>query len=212
MERAARSATIVSVQNDELHFKQLDIATAHEDFLEKEMLDSDVHHLEVRGSFFDKLSILAAGSLAVGISFLIAGIEHSEVLAGIRQHIGSVTASFVLLFISLALSIIHNFLISRAVELLSFQLQSLYQAANLVKVWIRDHPNAGVSSFRNHGQEGEDEERKANQHDIDAKAHGARRDTIIGIAQWVGLVAVCTLLVGYAVGLVAVLTIYICGA
>jgi len=59
----------MTMDTAELHFKQLDDARVCEDFLEKEMLDLDVHHLEVRVALFDKLAVLAAGSLAVGISF-----------------------------------------------------------------------------------------------------------------------------------------------
>jgi hypothetical protein len=199
----------MGVQNDELHFKQLDGATAREDFLEKEMLDSDVHHLEVRGTFFDKLSILAAGSLAVGISFLVAGIEHSEVQAGIRERIVPVVASFVLLFISLALCIVHNYLISRAVHLLSFQLQRLYKGANLIRVWIRDHPNAGVSSFDYYGSAGQNQKQKVVEFDQEARVYESRRDRLIVLSKWVGHCAMPALLIGYAVGLSAVLAIYI---
>jgi hypothetical protein len=196
------------VQNDELHFKQLDIATAREDFLEKEMLDSDVHHLEVRGTFFDKLSILAAGSLAVGISFIVAGMEHPEVRAEIQQRIVYIVVAFSLLFTSLALCIWHNYLISRAVHLLSSQLQNLYKGSNLIRVWIRDHPNAGVSSFEHHGEIGQRQKKKVVEFDEAARSFEIRRNRITNIAHWVGHCAMPALLIGYAIGLGSALAIY----
>jgi hypothetical protein len=197
----------MTMDSAELHFKQLDDARAREDFLEKEMLDSDVHHLEVRGTFFDKVAVLAAGSLAVGISFLASGMEHVEVRGEIRGRMLWVSIAFLLLFISLVLSIVHNYMVSRAVHFLSFQLQRLYKGANLIRVWVRDHPNAGVSTFAL-AQGGDGKRKELIKFDEEAEAYELRRGRIVWISHRVGLGAMAALIAGYVFGLAVVLRIY----
>ncbi|MGB8478352.1 MAG: hypothetical protein WCE63_05875 [Acidobacteriaceae bacterium] len=106
----------------EVTAKRIDRAVARVDFLEKEMLDSDVHFLEVRTSFFDKLAVLAAGSLAVGISFVSAGYQRDSLQHIIQQNLCWLEVAIACILLSLLLSVFHNFYISRAVHSLSSQL------------------------------------------------------------------------------------------
>jgi hypothetical protein len=114
----------------EVYFRQLDRLNDRENFLEKEMLDSEVHHLEVRTGFFDKLAVLAAGSLAVGITFLGSGYQFEPLRQVIHQHLCWLSIAMFLVLFSLIPCVIHNYLISRAVTLLSKQVEYAYKAAN----------------------------------------------------------------------------------
>lgn len=120
-----------------LYFKRVDRASAREAFLEKEMLESDVRHLEVRTGFYDKLVVLAAGSLAVGISFLASGEQQRNLRQSIHQSLWLAVASFGLVLLSLFLCILHNFYVSRAVTYLSNQIEQVYHEANEYLRWVQ---------------------------------------------------------------------------
>ena len=113
-----------------INLRELDRLRAREDFLEKESLDATAHHLEVRTGFFDKLAVLAAGSLAVGISFMTAGYQRPSLQSEIHQHLWYVTIALGLILGSLILCVIHNSMTSEAVTQLSKQLESLSKGAH----------------------------------------------------------------------------------
>ncbi|HTW44098.1 MAG TPA: hypothetical protein VMD58_01015 [Acidobacteriaceae bacterium] len=189
------------MEKDELYFRILDQVIKRENFLEKEMLDAEVHHLEVRTGFFDKLAILAAGSLAVGISFITAGYERNTLKQEVHTHLCLLTISLGCVLLSLIACVVNNFLVSRAVELLSSQVEWVYKAANQLADWYRDNPgrlyplpldmvNATVKSFEG-----------------DAEKFRIRKLQVVKAAEQVGSSAVLLLMAGYIVGITTVLMI-----
>ncbi len=131
---------------EELYFRRLDTLTARENFLEKESLDATAHHLEVRTGFFDKLALLAAGSLAVGISFMTAGYQRAPLQKEIQHYLWYLTLALGFILVSLLLCVIHNSMTSVAVTQFSCQLESLSKGAHAAKT-LFETPVGASSTF-----------------------------------------------------------------
>jgi hypothetical protein len=189
------------MEQAEIYFRSLDRAVARENFLEKEMLDSDVHHLEVRGQFFDKIAVLAAGSLAVGISFMVAGFEHPSVQSTLQQHLLGLSFAMSFLLLSLIGCVLHNFRISDAVHLLTSQLECVYKSANLLRTWREIHPNEPLTT--NHSQSSKIEE-----YDDKAKLFEVCKKNSLRITSVIGVIALSCMIAGYALGLEQTVSIF----
>jgi len=185
----------------ELYFRRLDAAQAREDFLEKEMLDSDVRHVELRGQFIDKIAVLAAGSLAVAISFMIAGFEHAELQQAIQQHFWLFGAALGLLLLSLLLCIVHSVRIATATTLLSCQLQYLYKGANVVKDFMRANPHQQIPKDSV-------EDLQLIEYDNKAKSFMRAKARSMLWTMWIGNAAVVALSLGYGCGVFQAAYIY----
>jgi hypothetical protein len=184
----------------EIHFKQLDQTVERENFLEKQMLDSDVHHLEVRTGFFDKLSVLAAGSLAVGITFVGSGYQNETLRNQIQQHLLWLVFAMLWVLLSLIVCVLHNFLISRAVTLLSKQVEFTYKAANQFRTYQEEpspHPVLW-SKVRP----------VIEKHEGTAREFQDKKDKTVVKATWLGVSAVLALILGYLIGFAAVVGVY----
>jgi len=190
------------MENTEIYFRTLDTVIRRESFLEKEMIDSDVRYLESHSQFFDKLVVLAAGSLTIGISFLIAGFEHASVEAALRRNLIGISVSIGLFVVSLVLCVLHNFEISRAVGSLSSQVEFTYQAAQRYRRFREAVPyNAQISMYPA-------DSAQVSALETIATTHQQSKNARVRNATWLGLAAMATLIVAYvlsAVGIVIVL-------
>jgi len=184
----------------EIHFRQLDQSVERENFLEKQMLDSEVHHLEVRTGFFDKLSVLAAGSLAVEITFVGSSYQNETLRNGVQEHLFWLLVAMLWILSSLVACVLHNFLISRAVTLLSKQIEFTYRAANQLRIY-KQHPG-------HYPEEWSKVRPVIEKHEKAAHEFQAKRDSTVTTTTWLGLLAVLLLILGYAVGFSALLGVY----
>lgn len=185
----------------ERYYHRLDQATAREAFLEKEMLNSETNHLEARTGYFDKLAVLGAGSIAVGITFLTSGgVQSGQLNKEIHIYFWWPLAALTALLLSLIFCVLHNYLASRAVRLLSTQLETGYLAANVYKKWCQETP-LGL-------QIGNDPAAAEIQGlENMAKTILRKRLALIRAAESIGICAVCLLSAGYATGLIGVLLV-----
>jgi hypothetical protein len=208
-------ANIRVMEPEEIYFRTLNRLQSREDFLEKEMLDSDVHHLEVRTGFFDKLAILAAGSIAVGISFLASGAANPTLLCGIRNHLSCLAIAFILVLISFALSIIHNLMTSSAVTYLSKQLESLYKAANTLTTWRNNQvltiKQSDGSTKLNIEPPDSITANTILSHEADATRFERAKERLVENTNLIGIFAVVCLVLGYIIGLTEVFMIITTG-
>jgi hypothetical protein len=188
------------MESAEIHFRRLEQAVERENFLEKQMLDSDVHHLEVRTGFFDKLSVLAAGSLAVGITFVGSGYQNEALRSSVQHHLLWLEVAMLWVLFSLIACVLHNFLISRAVTLLSEQVKFTYKAANELRTYHQQpgrHPTEwpnfrlAIEKFEGTAREFQD-----------------KKDGTVVRATWLGASAVLALIISYAIGFSAVVGVY----
>jgi hypothetical protein len=184
----------------EIHFKQLGQSVDRENFLEKQMLDSDVHHLEVRTGYFDKLSVLAAGSLAVGITFVGSGYQNEALRDEVQKHLLWLVVAMLWVLSSLVACVFHNFLISRAVTLLSKQIEFTYKAANQLRVYkeIPSHHPEAWGKVRT----------VIENHERTARDFQDKKDSAVVTATWLGVSAVLTLILGYVIGFSTVVGVY----
>jgi ABC-type multidrug transport system fused ATPase/permease subunit len=184
----------------EIHFRQLEQSVDRENSLEKQMLDSDIHHLEVRTGFFDKLSVLAAGSLAVGITFVGSGYQNDALRYEIQRHLLWLIVALLWVLASLIACVLHNFLISRAVTHLSKQIEFTYKAANQLRAYMQqfDHLPNDWSKVR----------LVIEKHEGRAKEFQNKKDNTVVTATWLGVSAVLTLILGYVIGFSAVISVY----
>ena len=184
----------------EIHFRQLEQSVDRENFLEKQMLDSDIHHLEVRTGFFDKLSVLAAGSLAVGITFVGSGYQNETLRNEIQRHLLWLIVALLWVLASLIACVLHNFLISRAVTHLSKQIEFTYKAANQLRAYMQqfDHLPKDWSEVR----------QVIEKHEGTAREFQNKKDSTVVTATWLGVSAVLTLILGYIIGFSAVVSVY----
>jgi hypothetical protein len=188
------------MEQSEVYFRELDRLVARENFLEKEMLDADVRHLGVRTGFFDKLAVLAAGSLALGISFMASGYEHASVQHVIQHRLIWLSAAMISILFSLSLCLLHNILISRAIFLLSAQLENVYHGAQKMALWARYNPNMPIPTASS-------EYKEIESHDKKADRLKAQKDDVIKRTKLTGICAVVCLILGYAIGLAGVISI-----
>ncbi|MGA2876715.1 MAG: hypothetical protein ABSE82_14420 [Nitrososphaerales archaeon] len=184
----------------EIHFRQLDQSVERENFLEKQMLDSDVHHLEVRTSFFDKLSVLAAGSLAVGITFLGSGYQNDALRIEVQKHLFWLVVALLWVLLSLIECVLHNYLISRAVTLLSKQIEFTYKAANQLRIY-KQQPSRQPDEWSKVRSVIE-------KHESTARELRDKKDGTVVKAIRLGATAVLTLIIGYVIGFSAVVGVY----
>ena len=133
------------MESEELYFRRLDTLTVRENFLEKESLDATAHHLEVRTGFFDKLALLAAGSLAVGISFMTAGYQRASLQKEIHHYLWYLTIALGFILVSLLLCVIHNSMTAVAVTQFSGQLESLSKGAHAAKTLFETPDGASIT-------------------------------------------------------------------
>jgi hypothetical protein len=200
------------MEPEEIYFRVLDRLQSRENFLEKEMLDSDIHNLEVRTGYFDKLAVLAAGSLAVGITFLASGAANPTLLCGIRSRLSCLVIAFILVLISWALSIIHNLMTSSAVTGLSKQLESLYKAANTMTTWRRNNQALTIrqpdgSTKANTESPDSSTANTILTHEADARHFEKSKEKVVQSTNIIGIFAVVFLVLGYLVGLIEVFII-----
>lgn len=189
----------VCMEPAEIHFKQLERVVQRENFLEEQMLDSDVHHLEVRTGFFDKLSVLAAGSLAVGITFVGSGYQNETLRIEVQQRLLWLAVAMFLVLLSLIAPVLHNFLISRAVRLLSKQIESTYKAANKLRTYQQrpDHLPGEWDTVRH----------IIEKHEGTAREFRDKKDSTVVTASWTGVSAVLALILGYIIGFSGVVSV-----
>lgn len=187
------------MESSEIYFRQLDRLVARENFLEKEMLNSNVHHLDVRTGFFDKVAVLAAGSLAVGISFMTTEFQRGSLQQLNKQYFELFVVALAYILLSLIFCVTHNYFVSRAVFQLSEQITYIYKAAHESTLGhqvstppIVEYP-AIVESIKSYDQKSE--------------ALRVQKQREIIRAKSTGMVAVVLLIVGYAVGFGAVVSI-----
>lgn len=195
---------MASMENLELYFRRLAPLIAREQFLEKEMLESDVHHLEVRTGYFDKLAVLAAGSLAVAISFITAGFQRQSLQDAIHQHLCWLIIALIFILASLIVCVIHNEFISRAVFLLSEQLVSVYNAAHEKAKWFELNP--GVASSLSMVPDS-DTRAKIAVHEAESDRTRLKKQRVVLQTEILGNCAVASLILGYIVGITAVISI-----
>jgi len=184
----------------EIHFRQLEQSVDRENFLEEQMLDSDVHHLEVRTGYFDKLSVLAAGSLAVGITFVGSGYQNEALRDEVQKHLLWLVVAMLWVLLSLVACVFHNFLISRAVTLLSKQIEFTYKAANQLRVY-KEMPS-------HHPETWGKVRTVIEKHERTARDFQDKKDSAVVTATWLGVSAVLTLILGYVIGFSAVVGVY----
>jgi hypothetical protein len=196
----SRKAKLLQVEQSEIYFRTLDRLTARESFLEKEMLDADIHHLEVRTSFFDKLAVLSAGSLAVGISFMASGYQRDTLQHVIHQHLWLLSIGLVLVLFSLILCVVHNYLTSLAVSLLSKQLEHVYKGAQRYARWHRSNPNGFLGPS-------DPTHKEIMSLDDDAELAQKKKAKVVARTVRVGTAAIIVFILGYAIGLAAVMSI-----
>jgi hypothetical protein len=180
---------MLHMDSSEIYFRGLDRLVARENFLEKEMLDSDVRHLEVRTGFFDK-------SLAVGISFMTSGYQRVDLEQAIHRHLFLLLTSLFFVLSSFLLCVVHNFLISRAVHLLSKQLERVYHSANKATRAYPDHVNKSDLLAQ-----------KIRADELEAGEFAEQKTKIVSCAHFTGLGAVILLIIGYCIGLAEVASI-----
>jgi hypothetical protein len=164
------------------------------------MLDSDVHHLEVRTGYFDKLSVLAAGSLAVGITFVGSGYQNEALRDEVQKHLLWLVVAMLWVLLSLVACVFHNFLISRAVTLLSKQIEFTYKAANQLRVY-KEMPS-------HHPETWGKVRTVIEKHERTARDFQDKKDSAVVTATWLGVSAVLTLILGYVIGFSAVVGVY----
>ena len=197
-----KHASMLCMENVEVYFRQLDQLSDRENFLEKEMLDADVHHLEVRTGFFDKLAVLAAGSLALGITFLASGYQNDSLRHGIHPILFSFSVAMLLVLFSLIPCVIHNFLISRAVTLLSKQVECTYKAAHAAKEFREHNPGQTQPFMPKEVRE------EIQRHEKEAELFGSKKEAIVTLATRIGVAAVVSLILGFAIGLSGVVVLF----
>ena len=183
------------------YFRQLDRLNERENFLEKEMLDSDVHHLEVRTAFFDKLAVLAAGTLALGITFLATGYQNESLRHVIHQHISWLSSAMFFVLLSLIPCVIHNFLISRAVSLLSKQVEFTYKAAQTKREGLEMNPSGMCVPLT--------AKTRIQNFEYESNQLGKKKETIVTCTAVVGVLAVLSLFIGYCLGLASVVDLFV---
>jgi len=188
------------MENVEIYFRNLAPIIERENFLEKEMLDADVRFLETRASYFDKLSILAGGSLAASVSFLGLSVDHPAFHQLAIRYKPAVIAALVFLLISLLLSLAHNYLISRAVDLLSKQIEKTYHSAHAYRFFRQENydPQARLDA---------ETRRRVARFESHAKEFQILKNRVLKEARTIGFFAVLALVLGYGMGIIFVLSI-----
>jgi hypothetical protein len=196
---------MLGMENVDIYFRQLDRLSDRENFLEKEMLDSDVHHLEVRTGFFDKLAVLAAGSLALGITFLASGYQNDSLRHGLHPILFWLSAAMFLVLFSLIPCVAHNYLISRAVTHLSKQVECTYKAAHAMREYRENNPG-----LAEHAQIPKLVREEIQCHEQAATRFGREKEDIVKHATRVGVAAVVSLILGFGIGLTGVVILFAC--
>jgi len=198
----------------EIYYRTIDPIESRERFLEKEMLDSDVHHLEVRTFFFDHLAVIAGGSIALGITFLASGLQNGAIVHVIKQHLSFLAISLVIILLSLILSLVHNFMTSCAVANLSKQLESLYHSAHEMTEW--KHKNLLLLKKQLDGsenlvlnQKGPEGTKRAeiDAYNAEADQFQNKNEKLVGYTNRVGTHAIVFLILGYVIGLTEIVLI-----
>jgi|ERR1035437_1620206 hypothetical protein len=188
------------MNNGDIYFRMLDGLTSKENFLEKEMLDSDVRHLEVRTTFFDRLTVLGAGTLAIAIPFLASGFQSDQLRHAMQAHLCALRVSMLFVLCSLLLCLVHNSLVSVAVTYLSKQLESLYHAANVLRVFRQMNP--GLMQIPH------DILAEVAAHENKAKMVRGTKEKVIPWCTGIGISAVACLMIGYFIGLSSISSIF----
>lgn len=190
------------MDNLEIHFKYLQKLIERESFLEKEMIEAEVHYLESRTIFFDKLTILAAGTLAVAIPFLAAAFQSASLRLAINHNIILLSAALFTTGLSLICCVLHNSAISRSVRFLSEQIESTYKAAHALTAFREKTPSSNMFTclpskeydvIKGHERHGED---------CNVKKRKATK-----FAEWTGVPALLFLISSYVLGICAVVSI-----
>ena len=191
------------MENIERYYKRLDDARERENFLEKEMLDADVRHLEARTGFFDKLAILAAGSLAVAVPFLASTGEHNSLRFAIQNHWHAFAVSLGALLLCLVLCVLYNVCVNFAVEWLSVQLEWLYKEARRWREWCQNTP---IGDIPHKGDAAAREMEESYGKSIEQRT---RKDSLIKWVKRIGHGALICFVIGYAVGVPTILWIVV---
>jgi hypothetical protein len=183
------------VEEIEIYFRLLAIAESRDNFLEKEMLDSDVRDLSERTSFHEKLIVLSSGSIAVAMSFVVASFQKDSALGNIHYNVCLFGTAIALLFLALIQSVFHNFLGSQVSEWLALQIEYKYKAANELLKWRQDLRNTGQLQ-PGHGT-------AAMQNILKFEAESShwldRRNKRREIYKWLGFGAIYALIAAYAI-------------
>lgn len=188
------------MEQAELHFRKLDLVAARESFLEEQMLQSEVHHLEVRTGFFDKLAVLSAGSLALGITLLGSQYEHATLRAAVEKHLVWFSAALLLVLLSLVACVLTNFFISNAVAALSKQIEFVYKSAHELTQYMK------VPGFDPEFAKSAND--RIGKHEKSARDFQDVKDRTVQISTYTGIVAVLFLMLGYAVGFSWIIAVY----
>jgi hypothetical protein len=188
------------MNNADIYFRMLDGLSSKENFLEKEMLDSDIHHLEVRTTFFDRLAVLGAGTLAIAIPFMASGFQSDVLRHAMQAHLCTLRISVLFVLCSLLLCLVHNFLVSVAVTYLSKQLEFLYHATNVLRVFRQKNP--GLVQIP------DDILAEVTAQENKAKMVGETKEKVIPWCTTIGISAVVCLMIGYFIGLSSIFSIF----
>jgi hypothetical protein len=192
------------MESAEIYFRLSAQIRDRELFLEKAMLDSEVHHLEVRTGFYDKLALLAAGSLAVGVSFLVSGFQNNSLKCGVQQFLLYIGLAMALILLSLILCVIHNSAISSAVTLLSKEVEYTYLAAS---------EQAKMTTLNNSFSDLHNPppaiKAKIKDHEGKATDYGAKKERTVRVSKYLGWATMAMFILGYVVGILSVFAIFI---
>ncbi|HWF67736.1 MAG TPA: hypothetical protein VN670_10535 [Acidobacteriaceae bacterium] len=174
--------------------RRLDRLVAKANYFEKEVLDSTIRHLEARTSFFDKLAVLAAGSLAVAISFLTTAIQNNPLRQLIQQHLGALTVALGCILLSLTCCVLHNYTASVLLRLVKKQLEILSDGAHHMKNMFEMY---GMNSA------GPPEPHRERFDSFIAQSEKTKveRRWCLKIAGVLGAITVLAFIIGYTVGL-----------
>jgi hypothetical protein len=190
------------MENAEVYFRLSAQVRERELFLEKAMLESDVHDLEVRSGFYDKLALLLAGSLAVGVSFLVSGYQNTDLRCGVKQFLLYLGIAMALILLSLILCVIHNATISYAVSSLSKQVEFTYHAAN-----VHAETTKLNNSFNEILSPSQAIKSRIDGFEEKAAAQGTKKDRAVKAAKNLGLATMGLFIFGYAIGIIIVFLI-----
>jgi hypothetical protein len=190
------------MENAEVYFRLSAQVRERELFLEKAMLESDVHDLEVRSGFYDKLALLLAGSLAVGVSFLVSGYQNTDLKCGVKQYLLYLGIAMISILFSLILCVIHNATISYAVSLLSKQVEFTYHAAN-----VHAQTTKLDNSYNEILKPSPEIQSRMREYEEKATVQGTRKDCAVKVAKCLGWATMGLFILGYAIGVIFVFVI-----
>jgi hypothetical protein len=127
---------------------------------------------------------------------MTSGYQRVDLEQAIHRHLFLLLTSLFFVLSSFLLCVVHNFLISRAVHLLSKQLERVYHSANKATRAYPDHVNKSDLLAQ-----------KIRADELEAGEFAEQKTKIVSCAHFTGLGAVILLIIGYCIGLAEVASI-----